>query len=85
MDRPISTSSNAWPGVPRTLRALMKLLWTSILAAIAGGLFAALLADALGLSVFIAGGVSGTLAAIVVALVIARHGPNPSSSGREEA
>jgi F0F1-type ATP synthase assembly protein I len=55
--------------------ALIKLLGTSLLAGIAAGLCTAIPAHALGLSVAIAGGVSGTLAAIVVAVVIVRHGP----------
>ncbi len=63
------------PAVVLERSALIKLLGTSLLAGIARGLFAAIAAHALGLSMAIAGGVPGTLAAIVVAVVIVRHGP----------
>jgi membrane associated rhomboid family serine protease len=52
---------------------LIKLLGTCALAGVAGGLFAAIVAQALGLSVPFAGGVAGTVMAVLVALILARE------------
>ena len=75
MNRPVPTLARTWPGLPRTPRAVIRFLGTLVLAGFAGAIFAALAAQALGLSMLIAGGVSGTLLAVFVALLIARHGP----------
>jgi len=75
MGQPNSASRGTWAGVPRTPRALAKFLATALLAGMAGALLAAIAADALGLSALIAALVSGPLAAVFIALLIARHGP----------
>jgi len=52
---------------------VIKLLGTSALGGVAGGLFAAIVAQALGLSAPFAGGVSGTVMAVLVAFILARE------------
>jgi hypothetical protein len=51
----------------------LELLGTSVLAGIAGGLFASIVADAAGVSVPLAAGVAGTLMAVLVTLIIIRE------------
>lgn len=68
-------SRGSWPGVPRTPRACFRFIATAILAAVAGASLTAVAAQVLGVSVLIASTVAGTLAAVVVALLIARHRP----------
>ena len=77
MEDHVPASRNTRPGLSASQRAWVKLLGTSLLAGITGGMVAAIPAHALGLSVAIASSVSGTLAAAVVAIVIVRHGPAP--------
>ena len=75
MSEPSRKPIRDWPGLPRTPIALARFFCATVLAGFSGAVFTAIAADALGLSVLIAASVSGTLAAIVVALLLARHGP----------
>jgi hypothetical protein len=58
-------------------RRVIRVLGTPLLAGVAGGLWAGLVAHALGVSVAIAAGVAGTLLAVVVAAVRAKYGRAP--------
>jgi hypothetical protein len=54
-------------------KRVIRMFGTPLLAGVAGGLWAALVARALGASVAIAAGVAGITVAMVVAVVMARH------------
>ena len=74
MTLPVQASGTTHRSVPKSPGALLKLVGTSILAGITCAMFGGGIALALGLSPIIAGSVSGTVAAVIVALVVLRYG-----------
>jgi hypothetical protein len=74
MTPPVQASGAAQRGIPKSPRALLRFVGTSLLAGIVSAMFGGGIALALGLSPVIAGSVAGTVAAVIVALVMLRHG-----------
>ena len=74
MTLPVQTSGATYRGIPKSPRALFKFVGTSLLAGLTCTIFGGGIALALGLSPIIAGSVSGTVATVIVALVILRYG-----------
>ena len=78
MTHDTNTAVGAFPGAPKSPRAVFRLVGTSLLAGAVCAMFGGGLAFFLGLSPAIAAGVSGSAAALVVGMVILRYGPAAS-------